>query len=113
MPGVGVSEGGNLIGIGFPGREVATGCELPPQAASAIATAQAASHVAAPALGRAARLSTRSAPDRQEDLTNQPPFLPRIATRSKARAVYALSLPVGDFSGGRRNLGSKSLSRRC
>src|SRR5437588_9519642 len=76
MPGVGVSAGGNLVGIGFPGREVAPGGELPPQDPSPIAAAQAARHrVAAPALGCAERLSTQSAPD-WEDLTNQPPSLP-------------------------------------
>lgn len=43
-PGVTVFEGGNLVGIGFPGREVVVESELPPHAASRVATAQAASH---------------------------------------------------------------------
>jgi hypothetical protein len=55
-PGVTVLEGGNLVGIGFPGREAVAECELPPHAPSRTATAQAANH--------------------REDLTNQPSFLP-------------------------------------
>ncbi len=73
MPGLGVSAGGLMVGIGRPGREVGTELELPPQPAQATAMANTARHACRPAGFRTSQNAQSNYLPRWPRAANQPP----------------------------------------